>query len=110
MIDISTLLHIHLNATAEQNAHLLLGQSWTAMGGFRVGQTPDILSTYFAVILAHEIGSKDLIQSDAILHWLATQRDWDGYNSNIANKILATGYAIMLRNVLNGEPINEAPR
>ncbi len=110
LIDVSTLLGIHLSTETEQHARLLLWQCWSAIGGFRVGQTPDILSTYFAVILAHEIGSENQFQSGTILHWLAMQRVWDGYNSSAAIKILATGYAILLRNILHGELINTAPR
>jgi hypothetical protein len=110
LIDLSTSLHIDLNAATEQNARLLLKQSWTTKGGFQIGQGPDILSTYFAVLLAHEIGSEDLIQPNAIQNWLTTQRNWDGYSADTATQYLATGYAVVLRNVLNGESSASAPR
>jgi hypothetical protein len=73
----------------------MLKKSWNTKGGFQTGQTPDILSTYFSVILAHEIGREDLIQHNAIEHWLAIQRNWNGYSTNATNPI-ATAYAIVL--------------
>jgi hypothetical protein len=110
LVDLSTSLHLHLSTTTEQNASLLLEHSWSKQGGFQMGPAPDILTTYFAVVLAHEIGDQNSIQSKAIQHWLATQRNWDGYSTNTTLNPLFTGYAIMLRNILNGEPINRAPR
>jgi hypothetical protein len=114
VVDIDTSLHITLDALSQQKAVNLLVNSETPEGGYIIAkQYPsDILTSYFAVILAYDLNKQNNVQSSSLLHWLAMQRSWDGYRmtANTQANPLATADALALRGILNGTNIGCAPR
>jgi hypothetical protein len=114
MVDIATSLHIPLDALYQQKAMNLLVSSEAPEGGYAIAkQYPsDVITSYFAVILAYDLNKQSSIHSASLLHWLTLQRSWDGYRmtANTPANPLATADALALRGILNGANVGSAPR
>lgn len=111
-VDAATLLHIPLDTSITVEATTILLHSRDPHGGFITSQTPDILSTYFAVLLASDVGRNDIVEKGQLNHYLATLREWNGYHMipNAPVDPIATAYAIALRELLKSGDVELTPR
>lgn len=114
LVDIATSLQIPLGTLSQQRATKLLVNSEVSEGGYSIAKQypPDVLTSYFAVILAHDLRIQGNIQSASLRHWLTMQRSWNGYRMTVNTRTdpFATAYALALRAILSGADVNSTPR
>lgn len=112
VVDASVSAHVGLTAPQVQTVGAMLRQSQASNGGFLTTNVSDMLTSYFALVTAHDLHLVDQVNLTALSHWMAAMRTPDGYRVTAGDSPnpLGTVYALSLRELLNGADVATTAR
>lgn len=103
VVDACAILGIRLTPDERAVADAQVQRAWTAQGGFAsAASTPDVMSSFFALVIARELGISEVDHVQAISEWVARLRTWTGYSEAVGLAVdpLGTMYALALNHLL----------